>query len=736
MIPATIVARPDDDGFEREQDVLPLPRRQERIAPARQTASQEFGPRDVLNALRYHSVLFVVLGSVLAGALGTAAWFLVPAKYTTYAMVYVSRERPQISGRIGLDAGGQSEFATTIKTQANIIKSSATMIAALRDNPKLVQTSMLRSEDDPVAFLEEKIVTEFSDTSQILKVMLTGEDAQEITKIVNAVVDAHVESQTVEGRTGQLRIDRLTKQKDEFDGQYKNLSKRFQDTHGDPNAISDGMSAKQKARLVEFSNWRHERSKCSAAASAARAKLAAAQTKSQQFETAPVPLPADTLQQIDSHPNLKPKFAALAQIDSTINRERGRSTDSGGMVQRLVERRATCVAEIDLTRRQLRAAAENEYRNAWRMKYAAEVEAAQDELRRAEAQEQAAAKQMEEFKDIESVEARPKVGEAGDRQKMLDDLVRYRKKIDEIEETLANLKINLDAPPRVRTWQKAEVPLKREIKKQVALSGFSGILGFAIVGACLTLHETRRKRVYGAGDPLFASQLPLLGCVPEYGAPSLAELTKGQGMDIAGRAFFEAVDKVKTVICRQMSRRRMQVLLVTSAAPDEGKSILAWNLALSLARTDKRTLFVDANLRSPGLHNHFDIASHPGLSEMLRGEKSIQEVVQRTGLDNLWCVAAGVCDESSRQALDKDRLRRFVDRARQDFDYVVFDSCSIQEAVDPMYIAQRADATVLSVRTFASCTTAVERACHRLGQIGTPVLGAVLSDPTVSPSEV
>lgn len=735
MIPATIVARPDDDGFEREPDVLPLPRRQERGSAAASASAPEFGPRDVLNALRYHSVLFVVLGSVLAGLLGTAAWFLVPAKYTTYAMVYVSRERPQISGRSILD-NSQSEFATTIKTQANIIKSLSTMTTALRDNPKLVQTSMLRGEDDPVAFLEEKIVTEFSETSQILKVMLTGEDPQEITKIVNAVVDAHIESQKAEGRTTQLRITKLTGQKDEFLTQYNNLSKRYQDTFGDPNAVVDGVSAKQKARQAEYSNWQHKRSEYTAAITSARAKVANAQAKVSQLDTAPIPLPAETLQQIDAHPNVKPKFAALSQIDATITREQGRSTDSGGLVQRLMERRATCVAEIDAARRQVRAAAESEYRNAWRAKYVAEVEAAQDELRKAESSEQAAAKQMEEFKDSDVVEVKPKTGEAGDRLKLLDDVVRHRKKIDEIEETLANLKINLDSPERVRPLQKAEVPQKREIKKQVAVCGFSGLLGFAVVGACLTLHETRRKRVYGANDPLFASQLPLLGCLPEYGAPTLAELTRGEGMDIAGRAYFEAVDKLKTVVCRQMTRRRMQALLVTSAAPNEGKSLLAWNLALSLARTDKRTLFVDANLRSPGLHNHFDIASHPGLSEMLRGEKTIQEVVQRTGLDNLWCVAAGVCDESARQALDKDRLRRFVEKARQDFDYVVFDSCSMQEAVDPMYIAQRADATLLSVRTFASCTTAVERACHRLGQLGTPILGAVLSDPTVSPTEV
>jgi succinoglycan biosynthesis transport protein ExoP len=108
----------------------------------------------------------------------------------------------------------------------------------------------------------------------------------------------------------------------------------------------------------------------------------------------------------------------------------------------------------------------------------------------------------------------------------------------------------------------------------------------------------------------------------------------------------------------------------------------------------------------------------------------VKEVVQRTALDNLWCIAAGVCDESARHALDKDALRHLLDRARRDFDYVVIDGCSIREAVDPLYLAQRADATVLAVRTFQSCTADVERACERLTQLGTPLLGAVLTDPS------
>ena len=88
------------------------------------------------------------------------------------------------------------------------------------------------------------------------------------------------------------------------------------------------------------------------------------------------------------------------------------------------------------------------------------------------------------------------------------------------------------------------------------------------------------------------------------------------------------------------------------------------------------------------------------------------------------------------EALDKERLRRLLDKARQDFDFVVIDSCSLREAVDPMYLAQRVDATVLSVRTFRSTTTAVEQACHRLGQLGTPLLGAVLTDAGGAAGEV
>jgi receptor protein-tyrosine kinase len=311
----------------------------------------------------------------------------------------------------------------------------------------------------------------------------------------------------------------------------------------------------------------------------------------------------------------------------------------------------------------------------------------------------------------------------------VDEINRRREDFNAIERTLNRAQTELEAPGRVTLYQYAEVPQKRDMKKQIAITAVAALFGLGLVGGLITLGEIRRPRVFGPADPIFKNTLPLLGCLPEHGAPPAgSDLNKIDSLDAAGHAFFGAIDKIKTVLCRQMLRRRMQAVLITSAAPDEGKSILAWNLALSLARTDKRTLFIDGNLRNPGLHNHFDIASHPGMSELLRGEKTMQDVVQRTALANLWCIAAGVCDETARHSLDKERLRRVIDRARSDFDVIVIDGCSIREGVDPMYVAQRVDATVLSVRTFRSRTADVERACHRLSQLGTPLIGAVLTD--------
>jgi polysaccharide biosynthesis transport protein len=731
MIPATIVARPEDDNFARrsDPDILTLPR----IAPPAPTTPrpQKDGltGRDILNALRYHSILFVTVGTMVAGGLGALAWWLVPAKYTTYAMIIVSQSTPSILGFAPGDSGGRVEFATYLKTQANIIKSSHTMIGALRD-PAIARTPMLAHEEDPISFLEEKIVTEFSETSQVLKVMLSGEDPAETANVVNAVVRYFMKEKERENTDKVGFVDTLRKKRNELDSVLQALLKKSEtDQLLGMTGPGESMAIKKQLHLSEFTTLQNQKGQLQNSLAAARAKLSRAQAALKKFETEPLPLPPDLGDKLESDPQVRDARGVVTALQKAIAQHR-RFADNPDAEPYPQWKKSLDEATVNLeaVRLKVRTSVENDLRLATKLKMTADIDDAQANITSLdEIDKQFADRLANDFKDLNEPEKDKK--SIADRMTAGDEILRRREEFNEIDRKLARAQMELEAPGRVSLYQYAEAPQKRDMKKQIAVTAVAALFGFGLIGALITLGEVRRQRIFGPGDPLFKTTLPLLGCLPEHGAPPAGtDLNKLDSLDAAGHAFFGAVDKITTVLCRQMLRRRMQAVLITSAAPDEGKSILAWNLALSLARTDKRTLFIDGNLRNPGLHNHFDIASHPGLSELVRGDKTMQDVVQRTALDNLWCIAAGVCDDNARHALDKERLRRLLDRARGDFDVIVIDGCSIREGVDPMYVAQRVDATVLSVRTFRSRTADVERACHRLSQLGTPLLGAVLTD--------
>jgi succinoglycan biosynthesis transport protein ExoP len=729
MIPATIVARPEDDGFARrsDPDILPLPGPVRPPSPAA-APKEGLAGRDILNALRYHSVLFITVGSMVAGGLGALAWYLVPAKYTTYAMLLVSQNAPSVLGGPN-DAGGKIEFATYLKTQANMIKTSRTMIGALRD-PAISRTPMLAREEDPISFLEEKIITEFSDTSQVLKVMLSGEDPAEVANVINAVVKYFLKEKEAEGEIKQYAYEKLRKKKDGIEKHLQDIMRKGENekligTDG-PGETATG---KKQLRFTEYAGLISQKAQLQVQLIATRARLLRAQAAAKKFESEPLMLPPDLSERLEADPKIRDARSLVASLDKAITQHRRFAQNPDAEPYPTWHRQLDkAKLELESLRQRVRANVENDLRTARQIQLTADIDQAQADMQSLEDIDRSHSDRLaNDFKDLNDPEKTSK--SVAEKVQAADEIRRCREDFDLVEKSLNRMQMDLDAPGRVSLYQYAEVPQKRDMKKQIAIAAVAGLFGLGIVGGLITVGEVRRQRVFGPADPLFKQALPLIGCLPEHGAPPAgADLTRLDGLDPASRSFLEAIDKIKAVVCRQMAQRRMQAVLITSAAQDEGKSILAWNLALSLARTDKRTLFVDGNLRNPGLHNHFDIASHPGLSELLRGEKAMQEVVQRTALDNLWCIAAGVCDESARHALDKERLKRMLDRARQEFDVIVFDCCSIREAVDPLYIAQRVDGTLLSVRTFQSRTTDVERACHRLSQLGTPLLGAVLTD--------
>src|SRR5262249_36205245 len=156
----------------------------------------------------------------------------------------------------------------------------------------------------------------------------------------------------------------------------------------------------------------------------------------------------------------------------------------------------------DALQRQFRTTAENDFRTLNRPKYVNAVKQAQARVNELENQEQTAAKKLEEYKDLEAATDDPQK-QSPEQILLKDTISQYRLGLERVNLTLLSVRNELEAPERVQIWQPAEIPAKREMKKQLAVTGFGGLAGFGLIGGCLTLYELRRKRVYGGQDPLF-----------------------------------------------------------------------------------------------------------------------------------------------------------------------------------------------------------------------------------------
>jgi capsular exopolysaccharide synthesis family protein len=167
--------------------------------------------------------------------------------------------------------------------------------------------------------------------------------------------------------------------------------------------------------------------------------------------------------------------------------------------------------------------------------------------------------------------------------------------------------------------------------------------------------------------------------------------------------------------------------MVTSARDGEGKTTLASYLANSIAKTGKRVLLADCDLRRPALHRLFQAEGAPGMAEALLGEADVAEVIRPTPVAGLDLLAAGTPSEGALRALATDAVTRVFARLKADYDYIVVDSCPVLPVVDALLVAVNADAVVLSVRPFHSQLSWVDSTCERLAALGVPLAGVVVN---------
>ncbi len=177
-------------------------------------------------------------------------------------------------------------------------------------------------------------------------------------------------------------------------------------------------------------------------------------------------------------------------------------------------------------------------------------------------------------------------------------------------------------------------------------------------------------------------------------------------------------------------RMRIKRVVITSAVPDEGKTLVATNLAISLAKnTSQRVLLLDGDLHKPTVAERFGLAGACGISEWWSGDQPIHRFLYRLQDTQLWVLCAGIAHEHPLTILQSPRFLELFRRLGDLFDWIVIDVPPLSPLADTNFWARQADGLLLVVRHGKAPRKLLQKGLETLDN--PRVLGVVLNDAPV-----
>ncbi|MCO6432034.1 MAG: polysaccharide biosynthesis tyrosine autokinase [Deltaproteobacteria bacterium] len=191
----------------------------------------------------------------------------------------------------------------------------------------------------------------------------------------------------------------------------------------------------------------------------------------------------------------------------------------------------------------------------------------------------------------------------------------------------------------------------------------------------------------------------------------------------------EAYRTIRTALLLSQAGEPPRTLLVTSAQSSEGKTTSAVNLAASFAGSGGRVLLIDADLRRPSVHRHFNLSSEKrGVVDILTGQCCISECVVSDVVPNVSVIVSGRIPPNPAELLGSIQMFQMISEASELYDYVIIDSPPVLPVTDSVVLSRNVDGVMLVVKAGATPRKVIIDARDRLTAVGARVLGAVLND--------
>jgi capsular exopolysaccharide synthesis family protein len=190
----------------------------------------------------------------------------------------------------------------------------------------------------------------------------------------------------------------------------------------------------------------------------------------------------------------------------------------------------------------------------------------------------------------------------------------------------------------------------------------------------------------------------------------------------------EAYKALRTSLMFSTIDQALKTIVVTSPAPEEGKTRTAANLAVVLAEAGHKTLLVDADFRRPSMHRVFARVRNVGLSNLILQDVAESEAITAVEtVPNLWLVTSGPIPPNPSELLGSGRIRELIARLGSGYAYVIFDTPPINAVTDAAILASLTKGTILVVELGVTTFPALRHAKQMLDRVGAHTMGVVMN---------
>jgi len=270
-----------------------------------------------------------------------------------------------------------------------------------------------------------------------------------------------------------------------------------------------------------------------------------------------------------------------------------------------------------------------------------------------------------------------------------------------------------------------------------------GLCGGVVLGIGLAyLLESQDDTVADSFQVEELTHVPVLGLIPFHKRETRTRTDGALGTESSpflidpDGATAEALRSLRSGLTLSGAGRRLKLLAVTSALGGEGKSYTIYNLGLAFAATGLKVLIIDADLRRPRQDVLFRVSRKEGLSNLLAGIGSFDDVLQaHSVVPNIFLLSAGQSTPLASELLESGEIVKILQTARERFDLVLVDNAPVLPVADPVQVASHCDGTIGVLRSGQTSRKALRRFVQILARNRIHLLGMVIQAVDMSASE-